>query len=188
MGSSSSTSRGGGSSSTYPASRNRRGHSSAPPTQTLGDVAREQRQSPSRLSYTRSNNHAASASLPRVPPTTRSSLNTNTPTYNGRGRDTRPSASTASSAGSSATDGGAAGSGRNSAVQTNTLSRPGAYSISREGAGPTQVFRVQIPNEVRPGQEFQVSESCVLKLVYSVVENCNFQVTIGYKIETVLCC
>ena len=94
----------------------------------------------------------------------------------------------ASSAGSSATDGGAAGSGRNSAVQTNTLSRPGAYSISREGAGPTQVFRVQIPNEVRPGQEFQVSESCVLKLVYSVVENCNFQVTIGYKIETVLCC
>ena len=172
MGSSSSTSRGGGSSSTYPASRNRRGHSSAPPTQTLGDVAREQRQSPSRLSYTRSNNHAASASLPRVPPTTRSSLNTNTP----------------SSAGSSATDGGAAGRGRNSAVQTNTLSRPGAYSISREGAGPTQVFRVQIPNEVRPGQEFQVSESCVLKLVYSVVENCNFQVTIGYKIETVLCC
>ena len=165
MGSSSSTSRGGGSSSTYPASRNRRGHSSAPPTQTLGDVARaqQQRQSPSRLSYTRSNNHAASAPLPRVPPTTRSSLNTNTPTYNGRGRDTRPSASTASSA-SSATAGGAAISGSgNSAVQTNTLSRPGAYSISREGAGPTQVFRVQIPNEVRPGQEFQVSESCVLK-------------------------
>ena len=166
MGSSSSTSRGGGSSSTYPASRNRRGHSSAPPTQTLGDVARaqQQRQSPSRLSYTtRSNNHAASAPLPRIPPTTRSSLNTNTPTYNGRGRDTRPTASTASSA-SSATAGGAAISGSgNSAVQTNTLSRPGAYSISREGAGPTQVFRVQIPNEVRPGQEFQVSESCVLK-------------------------
>lgn len=25
-----------------------------------------------------------------------------------------------------------------------------------QGAGPTQVFRVQIPFEVRPGQEFQV--------------------------------
>ncbi len=36
------------------------------------------------------------------------------------------------------------------------ISRPGAYAISREGAGPTQVYRVQIPAEVRPGQEFQV--------------------------------
>jgi len=34
------------------------------------------------------------------------------------------------------------------------MSRPGAYSISREGTH--QVFRVQIPHEVRPGQEFQV--------------------------------
>jgi len=42
------------------------------------------------------------------------------------------------------------------AASATTLSRPGAYSISREGAGPTQVFRVQIPHEVRPGQEFQV--------------------------------
>ena len=164
MGSSSSTSRGNSSSSsTYPASRNRRGHSSAPPTQTLGDLARaQQRQSPSRLSYTRGNNHAASAPLPRVPPTTRSSFNTNAPTYNGRGRDTRPSTSTASSATAGGATAAISGSG-NSAVQTNTLSRPGAYSISREGAGPTQVFRVQIPSEVRPGQEFQVSDSCVLK-------------------------
>mmetsp|Transcript_28732 Transcript_28732/g.58997 ORF Transcript_28732/g.58997 Transcript_28732/m.58997 type:complete len:853 (-) Transcript_28732:12-2570(-) len=37
-----------------------------------------------------------------------------------------------------------------------THSRPGAYSVSREGSGPTQVFRVRIPDEVRPGQEFQV--------------------------------
>jgi len=36
------------------------------------------------------------------------------------------------------------------------MHRPGAYSITRDGAGPTQVFRVQIPHEVRPGQEFQV--------------------------------
>ncbi|KAL3759242.1 hypothetical protein ACHAWU_002512 [Discostella pseudostelligera] len=39
---------------------------------------------------------------------------------------------------------------------TNTISRPGAYSISRDNAGPTQVYRVQIPSEVRSGQEFQV--------------------------------
>ncbi|KAL9184141.1 hypothetical protein ACHAXT_002227 [Thalassiosira profunda] len=52
--------------------------------------------------------------------------------------------STASSATSSAS------------TSATALSRPGAYSISREGAGPTQVFRVQIPREVRPGQEFQV--------------------------------
>lgn len=43
-----------------------------------------------------------------------------------------------------------------SITNTSTISRPGAYSISREGAGPTQVYRVQIPSEVRPGQEFQV--------------------------------
>jgi hypothetical protein len=30
------------------------------------------------------------------------------------------------------------------------------FFYSRDGAGPTQVFRVQIPPEVRPGQEFQV--------------------------------
>lgn len=36
------------------------------------------------------------------------------------------------------------------------ISRPGAYSISHDPAGPTQVYRVQIPTEVRPGQEFQV--------------------------------
>ena len=36
------------------------------------------------------------------------------------------------------------------------ISRPGAYSISHDPAGPTQVYRVQIPMEVRPGQEFQV--------------------------------
>jgi hypothetical protein len=29
-------------------------------------------------------------------------------------------------------------------------------SVNRDGAGPTQVYRVQIPHEVRPGQEFQV--------------------------------
>lgn len=39
---------------------------------------------------------------------------------------------------------------------TSTLSRPGAYSITRNATGPTQVFRVQIPHEVQPNQEFQV--------------------------------
>lgn len=36
------------------------------------------------------------------------------------------------------------------------ISRPGAYSISHDPSGPTQVYRVQIPAEVLPGQEFQV--------------------------------
>jgi len=37
-----------------------------------------------------------------------------------------------------------------------TISSPGAYSISRNDAGPTQVFRVQVPSGVGPNQEFQV--------------------------------
>lgn len=37
-----------------------------------------------------------------------------------------------------------------------TISRPGAYSISRNDAGPTQVFRVVVPAGVGPNQEFQV--------------------------------
>jgi len=48
-------------------------------------------------------------------------------------------------------------SNRNSNTPTaQTLSSPGAYSISRNSTGSTQVFRVTIPSNVRPGQEFQV--------------------------------
>uniref|UniRef100_A0A6U3VGG6 HECT-type E3 ubiquitin transferase n=1 Tax=Ditylum brightwellii TaxID=49249 RepID=A0A6U3VGG6_9STRA len=45
-------------------------------------------------------------------------------------------------------------SGGSSTVQT--ISAPGAYSISRNDGGATQVFRVQVPPGVVPGQEFQV--------------------------------
>ena len=38
---------------------------------------------------------------------------------------------------------------------TTALSRPGAYSVSRSGQG-SQVFRVQIPMGVQPGQVFEV--------------------------------
>ncbi|KAL7546229.1 hypothetical protein ACHAWF_009565 [Thalassiosira exigua] len=51
---------------------------------------------------------------------------------------------------------GGGGSSSPSPSGVAALNRPGAYSISRDGAGPTQVFRVQIPAGVVPGQEFQV--------------------------------
>ena len=38
---------------------------------------------------------------------------------------------------------------------TQTLSAPGAYSISPNDAGLTQVFRVSVPPGVVPNQEFQ---------------------------------
>ncbi|KAL7509607.1 hypothetical protein ACHAXN_006564 [Cyclotella atomus] len=65
------------------------------------------------------------------------------------------SISSAGSGGSNVPHGRIVSSGSTAAAAA-TISRPGAYSISRDGAGPTQVFRVQIPHEVRPGQEFQV--------------------------------
>jgi len=37
-----------------------------------------------------------------------------------------------------------------------TISRPGAYTISRNAQGSPQVFRVIIPPNVAPNQEFQV--------------------------------
>jgi len=35
-------------------------------------------------------------------------------------------------------------------------SRPGAYAVTRTADGPAQVFRVTVPDGVRPGDEFQV--------------------------------
>lgn len=57
----------------------------------------------------------------------------------------------------SRTPGTATASARPPAAST-TISSPGAYSISRNssaGAGPS-LFRVNIPQNIRPGQEFQV--------------------------------
>ncbi len=43
-----------------------------------------------------------------------------------------------------------------SAPTAQTISQPGAYSISRNSAASSEVFRVRIPHNVRPNQEFQV--------------------------------
>ena len=162
MGSSSSTGRRRGntssnnSSSSYPATRNRRaGASSAStyPGQHQQNVQHDTR-------WVNNNTSTASSSAPTPIGNGRVTTPTNRINTNSRGRDTRnssnnttSSAATSSSVGASTTVSGSNSSSNNAT----TLSRPGAYSISREGAGPTQVFRVQIPSEVRPGQEFQVS-------------------------------
>lgn len=40
---------------------------------------------------------------------------------------------------------------------TQTISEPGAYSISRDNSSSsTQIYRVHIPHNIRPGQDFQV--------------------------------
>ncbi len=72
-------------------------------------------------------------------------------------RGTRPNSSTgaAMTASSSANNrGGSTGSSMPS-VRATSSSRPGAYSVS-SGQGRGQVFRVMVPNNVQPGQEFQV--------------------------------
>jgi hypothetical protein len=43
-----------------------------------------------------------------------------------------------------------------------TISRPGAYTISRNAQGSPQVFRVTIPPNVGLNQEFQVYGECLL--------------------------
>lgn len=43
-----------------------------------------------------------------------------------------------------------------STPSANTISRPGAYSIARNSNSNSEVFRVQIPTNVRPGGDFQV--------------------------------
>lgn len=52
--------------------------------------------------------------------------------------------------------GGGGSSQQQPPLTAQTISRPGAYSISRNDAGPTQVFRVTVPAGVGPNQEFQV--------------------------------
>ena len=37
-----------------------------------------------------------------------------------------------------------------------TISQPGAFSISRNSSSSPDVYRVRIPSNVRPGEEFQV--------------------------------
>ena len=44
-----------------------------------------------------------------------------------------------------------------------TISAPGAYSISRNAGANSQVFRVEIPQNVSPGQEFQVYGEFLVK-------------------------
>ena len=154
MGSSSSTRRRGNtssnnSSSSYPATRNRRAGASSASTYPGQNVQHDTRWQ---------NNNTSTTPTPIG--NGRITTPNNRINANSRGRDTRngsnnttSSAATSSSVGASTISGGSNTSSNNAT----TLSRPGAYSISREGAGPTQVFRVQIPSEVRPGQEFQVS-------------------------------
>lgn len=43
-----------------------------------------------------------------------------------------------------------------SQAATNTISQPGAYSIARNATSPPDVFRVRIPDNVQPNQEFSV--------------------------------
>ena len=104
-----------------------------------------------------SNSGTYPASRNRRSSTGASSNTRSTPSSTSASRRTSSSAGgvvQGSSVGGASTTGG----GGPSSTGVTTLSRPGAYSISREGAGPTQVFRVQIPHEIRPGQEFQVRE------------------------------
>eukprot|EP00584_Thalassiosira_punctigera_P009619 CAMPEP_0172546206 /NCGR_PEP_ID=MMETSP1067-20121228/16000_1 /TAXON_ID=265564 ORGANISM="Thalassiosira punctigera, Strain Tpunct2005C2" /NCGR_SAMPLE_ID=MMETSP1067 /ASSEMBLY_ACC=CAM_ASM_000444 /LENGTH=894 /DNA_ID=CAMNT_0013333099 /DNA_START=107 /DNA_END=2791 /DNA_ORIENTATION=+ len=157
MGSSSSTSRGNtvgshASASAYPAARNRRA-TSAPPS-----VATNQHRDRRR---TTTGTAAAASSAPptlhqRHHPVPRSSILPASAASSSLVPHGRVVAgSNASVPGSSIPPASAASPPAGGSSAT-ALSRPGAYSISREGAGPTQVFRVQIPHEVRPGQEFQV--------------------------------
>jgi len=53
-----------------------------------------------------------------------------------------------------------AGSGASAAATA--ISRPGAYTISRNSEGSMQVFRVTIPPNVQPNQEFQVYGTSIL--------------------------
>lgn len=52
--------------------------------------------------------------------------------------------------------GGGAGAGGSGPPAASTISRPGAYSIARNSSAGSSVFRVNIPQNVAPGQEFQV--------------------------------
>lgn len=49
-----------------------------------------------------------------------------------------------------------ASSGNRSSSGTATINGPGAYSISRNATGSPQLYRVTIPPNIRPNQEFQV--------------------------------
>lgn len=49
-----------------------------------------------------------------------------------------------------------ASSGNRSSSGTATINGPGAFSISRNATGSPQLFRVTIPQNTRPNQEFQV--------------------------------
>jgi len=170
MGSSSSTGRRRGntssnnsSSSSYPATRNRRAGASSASTYP------GQQQNVQHDTRWVNNN---TSTTPTPIGNGRITTPNNRINANSRGRDTRngsnntTSSAATSSVGASTISGGSSNTSSNNAT---TLSRPGAYSISREGAGPTQVFRVQIPSEVRPGQEFQVSSRI---FVVSIVYNC----------------
>jgi hypothetical protein len=46
--------------------------------------------------------------------------------------------------------------GARAPLATTATSEPGAYSISRNHQGPMQVYRVTVPPNVSPNQEFQV--------------------------------
>ena len=169
MGSSSSTGRRRGntssnnSSSSHPATRNRRaGASSTYPGQHQQSVQHDR--------WVNNNTSTASSSAPTPIGNGRITTPNNRINANSRGRDTR-NGSNISSAGTSSVGASTISGSNTSSNNATTLSRPGAYSISREGAGPTQVFRVQIPSEVRPGQEFQVSSRIFdVSIVYLQVE------------------
>eukprot|EP00581_Thalassiosira_minuscula_P017736 CAMPEP_0183721764 /NCGR_PEP_ID=MMETSP0737-20130205/13926_1 /TAXON_ID=385413 /ORGANISM="Thalassiosira miniscula, Strain CCMP1093" /LENGTH=862 /DNA_ID=CAMNT_0025951817 /DNA_START=72 /DNA_END=2660 /DNA_ORIENTATION=- len=134
MGSSSSTHR---SHNTYPAHRNRRNDGVRPP-----NGAQNSAPSPS---YQR--HHVSSSPAAVSAP----------PTANGRYASIPPGGSAAVLASNSRRPASIPpSSSAASSSSATTISRPGAYSISAHGAGPPSVFRVQIPPQVRPGQEFQV--------------------------------
>jgi hypothetical protein len=82
---------------------------------------------------------------------------------------------TATAASTSASSGTAAPTTRPpSSSASSTISHPGAYTISRNAQGSPQVFRVTIPSNVSPNQEFQVyGESCLL---YYIIVYCTVSV------------
>ena len=48
------------------------------------------------------------------------------------------------------------GSGSQSGSRSQATTRPGAYQVTRTSTGPAQVYRVVVPEGVRPGHEFTV--------------------------------
>lgn len=107
-------------------------------------------------SASRNNRHTASATAPTA-------SRTHTVV---RGSNVRAGSSSTSSGGNRVvtttyttvppSGGGGGSSQQQPPLTAQTISRPGAYSISRNDAGPTQVFRVTVPAGVGPNQEFQV--------------------------------